>query len=97
MKLTPDQSVKWFGLRLAFLGVTQVQVALMADVETADFTRYKKHNMLPRIDKVESLAATLGVDVLTVLIALGAVDPDAPTSPPLVHGKKNSKSVWEMT
>jgi len=94
MKFTVQQTEQWLAARLETLGLTQLELAQKADLSAADVSRYKQHKQRPSIDGVEKLARALKVNVVELLIALGAIDPDATTTPTLVPGKKNSKVIW---
>jgi transcriptional regulator with XRE-family HTH domain len=63
-------------------------------MSAADVSRYKQHKQRPRIDQVERLAAALEVDVLEVLIGLGAIDPSAKTTPEVKKSKRSASASW---
>lgn len=94
MKLTSNQTAIWFASRLEVLGLSQEQLADRAGMSPADVSRYKQHKQRPRIDQVDRLAAALEVDVLEVLIGLGAIDPTADTTPKISGSKKSRSAQW---
>lgn len=96
MKFTSEQTSKWFGERLEFLGINQVQLGDRAGIDESDISRYKSQKGRPRIELVDRLADALEVDIIALLIALGAVEADAKTTPRIIEGKKNSKTIWEL-
>lgn len=95
MKLTSDQTAAWLASRLEILGLSQEELATRAGIAAADVSRYKQHKQRPRIDQVEKLAAALGVDVVEVLIGLGAIDPKAETTPQ-IKGSKSRTAHWNQ-
>ena len=96
MKFTPEQTSRWIGERLEFLGLNQEQFAKKTGIAQSDISRYKSQKARPRIELVDRLASALEVDIIALLIALGAIDADAKTTPRIVEGKKNSKVIWEI-
>lgn len=96
MKFTNEQTADWFGQRLEFLGVNQEQLAKKAGVAESDISRYRSQKARPRIELVDRLASALEIDIVTLLIVLGAIEADAKTTPKIVEGKKNSRAVWEL-
>lgn len=96
MKFTPSETEKWFAERLAHFGLNQEQFAQKAGLSDSDISRYKAQKAHPRLHIIEPLAAAFEVDVLTLLIVLGAIDPDGGGTPRLVKGQKNSKVVWKL-
>lgn len=96
MKFTPEQTSKWFSERLEFLGINQEQLGKKAGIAESDISRYKSQKGRPRIELVDRLAEALDVDIISLLIALGAIDADAKITPKIIAGKKNSKVIWEI-
>lgn len=94
MKLSPVQTAQWLGERLSYLGLTQEELAERAGITPADVSRYKNHKQRPRIDQVEKLAAALEVNVMDMLIGLGAIDAKADTTPKIAKGEKLSTVKW---
>lgn len=96
MKFTPEQTSRWIGERLEFLGINQVQLGKKAGIDESDISRYKAQKGRPRVEMIDRLAEALEVDIIAVLIALGAIHADAQTTPQIIEGKKNSKVIWEL-
>lgn len=94
MKLTSDQTALWLASRLEILALSQEELAIKAGISAADVSRYKQHKQRPRIDQVEKLAAALEVDVIEVLIGLGAIDPRAETTPKVTGSKRSRTVQW---
>lgn len=96
MKFTAEQTHKWFGERLEFLGINQEQLSKKAGIAESDVSRYRSQKGRPRIELIDRLAEALEVDIIALLIALGAVEADGKTTPRIIEGKKNSKVIWEI-
>jgi len=96
MKMTPQETSDWFTLRYEYLGLTQEEFAEKVNISGGNISRYKQQKVKPRIEQVESLAEAFEVNLLTLLIVLGVVDPDSTRLPQLVKGQKNSKVIWKM-
>lgn len=96
MKYTPEQTDKFFRDRLEVLGITQAELAERAGFTPADISRYKSQRQRPRIENIEALAEALELDVLTVMIGLGAINPQGLATPKVVaHSKgKITKITW---
>lgn len=94
MKLTAEQTAIWLKERLDSMGLTQEEFAEKTGISAGDVSRYKNHKQRPRIDQVERLAAALEVDVVEMLIGLGAIDPKAKTTPKVTRGGRNSSVKW---
>lgn len=88
MRNTPKQTEDFFLERLDFLGITQAELGVRAGFTAADISRYKQQKQRPRIEHIEQLALALELDVLTVMIGLGAIDPEAITTPTVVKKAK---------
>ena len=91
MRYPPERTAMWLGDHLDRLGLTQAELAERAGFTAADISRYKSQKQRPRVEHLERFAEALEVDVLEVLIGLGAIDPDAVTTP-VVTRKVNAKS-----
>lgn len=78
---TAEQTADWITSRLEALGMNQEELAAAAGIAPANLSRYKRHIQRPGIDQVQRLALALGVDVVTMLVELGAIDPDAESTP----------------
>lgn len=96
MKFTAEQTSKWIGLRLEYLGINQVQLGDKAGIDESDISRYKAQKGRPRVEMIDRLADALEVDIISLLIALGAIDADGKSTPKIIAGKKNSKVIWEL-
>ena len=96
MKFTPEETSKWFAQRLAHFDLNQEEFAKKAGMSDSDISRYKNQETRPRLHLIEPLAEAFEVDVLTLLIILGAIDADGKGTPRIVHGQKNSKVVWKI-
>ena len=96
MRYTPRQTEKFFIERLEALEITQAELGIRAGFTAADISRYKQQKQRPRIEHIEQLALALELDVLTVMIGLGAIDPDAVTTPTVVKAPrgKSGKIKW---
>lgn len=94
VKLTAAQTAEWLAARLEELGLTQEELAARAGVTAPDISRYKNHKQRPRIDQVEKIASALEVNVMDMLIGLGAIDPDAETTPRIAKGERLSTVKW---
>jgi len=96
MKFTPAQTERFFMKRLEVLGLTQAELARKIKVTPAELTRYKQRKRSPQVNHLEKIAAVLEVDVVTLLIGLGAIDTKAAIKQTLVTKsqvahKSNSK------
>ena len=96
MKLTAKETQKWVDGRMFEMEITQQELADKAGLTSADISRYKKQKAEARIENIERLAQAFNIDLVTMMIVLGLVDPDAKAVPRLVEGKKNSKVIWEV-
>ena len=94
MKKNARQSSEWFQSRLDELGMTQKELAEKSGIIQADVSRYKNQKQLPRITQLDRLAEVLDVNIVELLIGLGAIDPDAPTTPKVKKGKRISRVDW---
>lgn len=97
MKFTAEQTAQWLSDRLDHLGISQEVLAIRAGITPADISRYKNHKQRPRIDQVEKLAAALEVNVMDMLIGLGAIDPEADTTPKIARGERLSTVRWRRS
>lgn len=89
MKKTPEETSAWFAHRLKELGLTQEQFAEVSGFAAADVSRYKNQKQRPRVEQIERFAFALQIDIVSLLIGLGAVDPVAVTTPTIASGKKS--------
>ena len=96
MIFTAQQTTKWIESRLAFMGINQSEFALKAGIEPADISRYKLQKAEARMDNVTAMALAFGIDIISMLIILGLIDPDGTATPRLIEGEKNSKIVWKL-
>lgn len=96
MKFTEEKTNKWVEARLTHLGLTQDEFAAKAGISKSDISRYKQQKARPRIEHVEKIAKAFGVDVLTVMIVFGAVEPDGELIPRIEPGQKNTITVWQL-
>jgi transcriptional regulator with XRE-family HTH domain len=96
MKFTADQTSQWIGLRLEFLGINQEQLGKKAGIAESEISRYKAQKARPRVELLDRMADALEIDIISLLIALGAIDADAKTTPKIIEGKKNSKVIWQL-
>lgn len=92
MRYTPAQTEEFFLQRLDILGITQAELGIRAGFTAADISRYKQQKQRPRIEHIEQLALALELDVIAVMIGLGAIDPDAVTTPTVVSKAKGKAS-----
>ena len=95
IRFSAEETSKWFGLRLEFLGINQVELGVKAGIDQSDISRYKAQKGRPRIELIERLALALEVDVLTLMIAIGAITADFPTTPPIIKGQSNYVTIWK--
>ena len=65
------------------------------NVTAADISRYKRQKQYPHSENLERMAVALEVDVLTLLIGLGAIDGKAVTSK--VPNKSRAKDMGIAT
>ena len=92
MKMSPEQTAAWFVQHLAKLNLNQNEFAERAGITAADVSKYKQQKQRPRVEHLDRLALALEIDVLTLLVALGAIDPDHVTTPTL--SKNNRRVRW---
>jgi transcriptional regulator with XRE-family HTH domain len=92
MKFTPAQTERFFMGRLKELGITQTELAIRAGFTQADISKYKKQKQRPRVEAVERLALALEVDVITLLIGLGAIDTKNAIRPAPVRKSRTKES-----
>jgi len=88
MKLNPDQTTAWFLQHLEKLGITQQEFAQRAGITPADVSKYKQQKQRPRVEHLDRLALALEIDVVTLLIGLGAIDAKAVTTPKIEKARK---------
>lgn len=88
MRFTAKQTEKFFHDQLEVLGLTQAELGARVGFTPADISRYKSQKQRPRIEHIERLATALELDVLSVMIGLGAIDPDGVTTPKIVKSSK---------
>ena len=93
MKYTPQQTEAFFLARYEELGLSQTELGLKTGIQPADFSRYKTQKARPRVDQLDRLANALQVDMLTLLIGLGVLDPDGPSMPKVIQDGKNTRVV----
>lgn len=94
MKKTVGQTGEWFQSRLDALGLSQTQFSEKTGITQAAVSRYKSQKQFPRITELDVLAEALGCNVLELLIGLGAIDPDAPTTPKVTKSKNFGRVKW---
>lgn len=94
MKKSPAETSKWFASRLDALGLSQTEFSEVTGMTQAAVSRYKSQKQFPRITELDVLAEALGCNVIELLIGLGAIDPDAPTTPKFSKGKRFGRVVW---
>jgi transcriptional regulator with XRE-family HTH domain len=85
MRYTPEQTEQFFDDRLLVLGITQAQFAKDAGLTPADVSRYRARKQAPRLEHIERIAHALVVDVVTLMIGLGAVDPEGKSVPRVIQ------------
>ena len=95
-RFTPDQTHKWFGERLEFLGLNQEQFAKKAGIDEPSVSRYRSQKSRPRIEFIDRIADTLEISIIEALIVLGAIDIDGKNTPKIAEGKKNSRAIWQL-
>ena len=96
MKFTSEETTKWVDQRFAHLGVTAAEFARNVGITEADLSRYKHQKQRPRVELLDRLADAFQVDIITILVVLGAIEPDAAHTPKIIAGQKNSKVVWQL-
>jgi len=97
MKYTAEQTNQFFEDRLEVLGITQAELATRAGITPADVSRYKAGKQKPAIDNIERLADALGTDVITLMIGLGAADPEGKFVPRVIQERtKDSPAIYTM-
>lgn len=94
MRKNAVQTGEWFQSRLDALGLTQTQFSERSGITQADVSRYKSQKQFPRITQLDVLAEALDCNVVELLIGLGAIDPDAPTTPKFSKGKRFGRVKW---
>ena len=88
MRYTAKQTEKFFIEQLEFLGITQAELGERAGFTPADISRYKSQKQRPRIEHIEQLAIALELDVISVMIGLGALDPQGLATPKVDRASK---------
>ena len=96
MKYNAKQTEAFFLSRYEELGMTQTEIAKKSGITESDMSRYKNQKGRPRLEQLERLAEALEVDVLTLMIGLGALDPKGPAMPKVVKEGKNTKVIWNL-
>ena len=96
MKYNAKQTEAFFLDRYEELGLNQTEVAAKSGIAISDLSRYKSQKGRPRLEQLERLAEALEVDVLTLLIGLGALDPKGSAMPKVVKEGKNTKVIWNL-
>jgi transcriptional regulator with XRE-family HTH domain len=92
MKFTPAQTERFFVGRLKELGITPTELAIRAGFTQADISRYKQQKQRPRIEVIEQFSLALEVDVITLLIGLGAIDTKNAIRPAPVRKSRTKES-----
>ena len=92
MKFTPAQTERFFMGRLKELGITQTELGIKGGFTSADISNYKQQKQRPRVEAVERLALALEVDVITLLIGLGAIDTKNAIRPAPVRKSRTKES-----
>jgi transcriptional regulator with XRE-family HTH domain len=92
MKFTPAQTERFFVGRLKELGITQTELGIKGGFTSADISNYKQQKQRPRVEAVERLALALEVDVITLLIGLGAIDTKKTIRPAPVRKSRTKES-----
>jgi transcriptional regulator with XRE-family HTH domain len=95
-RFSPEETHKWIGERLDFLGLNQEQFSKKAGIAESEVSRYRSRKARPRIEFLERLAIALDIDLVSLLIALGAVEFDTKSTPQIIKGQLNKDVIWEV-
>ena len=93
---TPEQTTTWFDERMADLGFTQDTLAQRSGMAAPNISRYRSQKQVPSARMAQQLAAALQVDIVTLFIELGALDPDDPSLPTITITRRGGRAQWTV-
>ena len=75
MRATPEQTSAWLRSRMSELGIGSLgALAEACASDKGNLSRIFRQQQKPRVDALEPMAAGLQVEIIELLIRLGAVD-----------------------
>lgn len=70
----PHETTAWFDERMLEVGMTQSELSRTSGISKNNISRYRMQKQKPGREHLETLAASLNVEPLELMVGLGIID-----------------------